>query len=386
MKGACRVRRDRGRRMEYSNANVSALHHCIPNAANCGTLSWVLTADDPLTTPIILAYKTVHIFAWETLSITLSHDPATPLRLFSHTYTMICSAPFAVVILFVQAALALPQVGSGSTPTPTSYSSTGTTPTPTSYSSTGTNTYSSTQTPYTTSSGYTSQSSSSPYASSSAYASSSSCPCNPTYSAYPPTSKNGTSYSPGYSSGSYTSSSCSCYSSTPYSSQPAYTSSSSYYPPKETYPPSGSGSYPPKESKPYPPKSAEPPQTSPPTSATLRATFDTTFDNKSGSMNNVACSNGANGLAARFPTFGDVPTFPFLGGAFDVVWNSPNCGSCWTLTNPTTGTSINIVAVDTAGSGFNIAQEAFVKLNGGQVGQGVLDVVASKVAPSVCGL
>jgi hypothetical protein len=103
-------------------------------------------------------------------------------------------------------------------------------------------------------------------------------------------------------------------------------------------------------------------------------------------MNNVACSNGANGLAARFPTFGDVPTFPFIGGAFDVVWNSPNCGSCWTLTNPATGTSINLVAVDAAGSGFNIAQEAFVQLNGGQVGQGTLDVVATKVSPSVCGL
>jgi hypothetical protein len=48
--------------------------------------------------------------------------------------------------------------------------------------------------------------------------------------------------------------------------------------------------------------------------------------------------------------------------------------------------SINLVAVDTAGTGFNIAQEAFVQLNGGQIGQGVLDVVASKVAPSICGL
>jgi hypothetical protein len=103
-------------------------------------------------------------------------------------------------------------------------------------------------------------------------------------------------------------------------------------------------------------------------------------------MNNVACSNGANGLAARFPTFGDVPSFPFIGGALDVVWNSPNCGSCWNLTNAGTGNSINIVAIDTAGAGFNIAQEAFVQLNGGQVGQGVVDVFATKVSPSVCGL
>ncbi|KAF8506828.1 Cerato-platanin-domain-containing protein [Russula emetica] len=143
------------------------------------------------------------------------------------------------------------------------------------------------------------------------------------------------------------------------------------------------------ESKPCPPpsnpsKGPSPPTTSTP--ATLRATYDTFYDNKSGLMNNVACSNGANGLSSRFPTFGDVPSFPFLGGAFDVVWNSPNCGSCWNLTNPATGTSINIVAIDTAGAGFNIAQKAFVQLNGGQIGQGVLDVVASKVSPSVCGL
>ncbi len=60
--------------------------------------------------------------------------------------------------------------------------------------------------------------------------------------------------------------------------------------------------------------------------STVRTTYDTTY-NKSGSMNNV------NGLAARFLTFGDVPSFPFIGGALDVVWNSPNCGLCWKLTN-----------------------------------------------------
>lgn len=349
----------------------------------------MLTAD---ATPIFFAYKRVHAFAEDAIthSVTIQlqlSDLYTIILLSSHIYTMICSAPFAIVFLFVQTALALPQAGSAPTP-PTSNT--------TSYSSTGTNSYSSTPTPYSTT-GSASQytSSSSPYASSSV------CPC-PTPSAYPPMGKNGTSYS----SGSYTSSSCSCYSSTPYSSQPVYTSSSSPYSSQPVYTSSSpyssqpvytsSSSYPPKEScpptesKPYPPpsKSPEPPKTSPspPTTPTLRATFDTFYDNKSGSMNNVACSNGANGLAARFPTFGDVPTFPAIGGAFDVVWNSPNCGSCWTLTNPATGASINMVAVDTAGAGFNIAQDAFVQLNGGQVGQGVLDVVASKVAPSVCGL
>jgi hypothetical protein len=50
------------------------------------------------------------------------------------------------------------------------------------------------------------------------------------------------------------------------------------------------------------------------------------------------------------------------------------------------GVSVQITAIDTATAGFNIAQEAFEKLNGGQIGQGVVDVVANKVAVTVCGL
>ena len=167
---------------------------------------------------------------------------------------------------------------------------------------------------------------------------------------------------------------------TPYYSSQPYCSSSYYPPPKETYPPTTSP-YPP-----YPPSKPDGKNPEPNTPSPLRATFDTTFDNRDGSLNNVACSNGPNGLASRFPTFGDIPNFPFIGGVFDVVWKSPNCGGCWNVTNPTTGVSIQITAIDTAGAGFNIAQEAFEKLNGGQIGQGVVDVVANKVAPSVCGL
>ncbi len=289
------------------------------------TPSRLPTADDRLTTPIFSVYKRAHVFAWDTTS-SLSYNSVTfnnPAQLFSHTIKMICSPAFVFVALFAQAALALPQAS---------------TPSASSHSSTGTTSYSSTPTPY--SSTYSTTGSTSHYTSST--------------SQY-------TSSTPQHTSSPYTS-----------SQQPTYTSESStppYSPPYKSN------------------KSPEPPKTTPPSSPpTLRATFDQTFDNKSGSMNNVACSNGANGLAARFPTFGNVPSFPFIGGAFDVVWNSPNCGSCWKLTNPTTGATINITAIDTAGTGFNIAQEAFVQLNGGQVGQGFLDVVATKVSTSVCGL
>jgi hypothetical protein len=121
-------------------------------------------------------------------------------------------------------------------------------------------------------------------------------------------------------------------------------------------------------------------------STTARATFDITYDNPDGSLNNVACSDGGeNPLAGRFSKFGELPTFPFIGGAPGIVWNSPNCGGCWKLTNAATGTWIIMTAIDSAAT-FNIAEEAFVTLNGGQVGQGVLEVVADQVDRSICGL
>lgn len=300
----------------------------------------------------------------------ISYNPYNPVTstLQPSSLTMICSATFAVTLFLTQAARALPQPGS-----PSIYPA----------SSTEGSSYSSTQSPY--SSPYstteyypkTTDYTSSPYAPKESYPSGASdkSSCYPTPTPYPSMNK-GNSYSSSY----YPTTTSNC-SSAPYSSQPSYTSS--YPSPKETYPPTTS---------PYPYK----PPTKPSdgnnkpepgvSSSTLRATYDTTYDNKSGSMNGVACSNGANGLAARFPTFGDVPSFPFIGGAFDVVWNSPNCGACWNLTNMATGVSISLTAVDSAGSGFNIAQEAFEKLNNGQIGSGVLDVVANKISPSVCGL
>jgi hypothetical protein len=116
----------------------------------------------------------------------------------------------------------------------------------------------------------------------------------------------------------------------------------------------------------------------------LKATYDQTFDNPSGSLNNVACSNGQNGLASKYPTFGDLPNFPYIGGAFDIVWNSPNCGSCWAITNQANGQMIYITAIDTAGQGFNLAKEAFDKLNNGGTGGNTLTVDAWKVSNQPC--
>jgi hypothetical protein len=115
----------------------------------------------------------------------------------------------------------------------------------------------------------------------------------------------------------------------------------------------------------------------------LRVTFDKTFDNAQGSLKSVACSDGENGLASRFPKFGDLPNFPNIGGAFDVSFNSPNCGGCWMITNKANGAIILLTAVDTAAAGFNIAETAFRKLNGGQLGD-TLEVEAQKVDPDHC--
>ena len=105
-------------------------------------------------------------------------------------------------------------------------------------------------------------------------------------------------------------------------------------------------------------------------------------------MNTVACSDGAAGLASRFPTFGSVPTFPNIGGASAISgFVSPDCGTCWELTDQTTGVSIFITAIDHAGNGFNIAEEAMNTLTDGQaVFLGRIDAAATQVDKSNCGL
>ena len=167
---------------------------------------------------------------------------------------------------------------------------------------------------------------------------------------------------------------------------PMPTSVASIPPESSFVPPSFSGPPPSPASPTGSPPTAVPnaPQPNLPTPSPLRATYDPTFDNSTGSMDGVACSNGANGLETTFPTFGDVPSFPFIGGAYDIVWNSPNCGSCWNITNPETGLSIRMTAIDTSGVGFNLALEAFANLTNGDTSVGVINVIANKVSTTPC--
>ncbi|KAF7799700.1 hypothetical protein EIP86_010942 [Pleurotus ostreatoroseus] len=114
--------------------------------------------------------------------------------------------------------------------------------------------------------------------------------------------------------------------------------------------------------------------------------FDTVYDDPSTSLDEVACSDGPNGLITKgFTTFGSLPTKNIGGAAAVAGFNSPQCGSCWELTF--NGTSINVLAIDHAGSGFNIAEGAMNALTNNQAAfLGRVDATATQVDASACGL
>ncbi|TGO65729.1 hypothetical protein BCON_0001g00440 [Botryotinia convoluta] len=121
----------------------------------------------------------------------------------------------------------------------------------------------------------------------------------------------------------------------------------------------------------------------------IQVTYDPGYDNAARSLSAVSCSNGPNGLETRFPQYkvqGDLPTFARIGGASTIAgWNSPNCGTCYTLTYQ--GVSINILAIDAAATGFNIAESAMNALtNGRAVELGNIDADWTLVTPEECGL
>ena len=121
-------------------------------------------------------------------------------------------------------------------------------------------------------------------------------------------------------------------------------------------------------------------------SFTASVTFDQTFDNPDGSLDTVACSNGPNGLETKgFTTFGSLPGFPFIGGGPNVTgFNSIECGTCWGLTDSTTGVTINVLAIDVSSS-FNIALAAMNTLTDGDAEiLGRVTVTATSLPVSAC--
>ncbi|KAF7441213.1 hypothetical protein PC9H_001562 [Pleurotus ostreatus] len=125
-----------------------------------------------------------------------------------------------------------------------------------------------------------------------------------------------------------------------------------------------------------------------PLATAVTVSFDETYDDAGGSLTSVACSDGNHGLITllKVENFGQLPNFPFIGGAAAVSgWNSPQCGTCWELSY--NGRKINILAIDHTDDGFNIALPAMNALTNGQAVQlGRVDAAVRQVDSSVCGL
>ncbi|KAG5349491.1 hypothetical protein C0989_003473 [Termitomyces sp. Mn162] len=125
----------------------------------------------------------------------------------------------------------------------------------------------------------------------------------------------------------------------------------------------------------------------------ITVSYDPKYGDASRSLTDLACSDGANGLmTAGFTTLGSLPGFPSVGGTDNVAgWNSPQCGTCWKLTY-TDGKgvtrSINVLAVDHADAGWNIATQAMDMLTDGlavQIGR-INNATEQQVDKSQCGL
>lgn len=68
-----------------------------------------------------------------------------------------------------------------------------------------------------------------------------------------------------------------------------------------------------------------------------------------------------------------------------ILTTESQCGTCWQLSY--SGRTINVLAIDHAASGFNIAEAALNELTNGQAeALGRIDATAVQVAVSECGL
>lgn len=106
----------------------------------------------------------------------------------------------------------------------------------------------------------------------------------------------------------------------------------------------------------------------------------------------LACSDGANGLQAK-GHYDLAALYPYVMATSFITWNSPQCGSCWRVTNAVTGKTVYLTAIDGCGgppSGFSahfdISPDAFNELDAGS-GAGVRNgnmAVTYSSAPGMC--
>ncbi|KAJ3484915.1 hypothetical protein NLI96_g5318 [Meripilus lineatus] len=121
------------------------------------------------------------------------------------------------------------------------------------------------------------------------------------------------------------------------------------------------------------------------TSGTTYATYSVDYDNGDTSLNNVACSNGDNGLITKgYTTLNTLPAYPYVAGFSEVTgWNSPACGSCWAVGY--NDTVIYVIAIDTSGVGFGLSTKAMQDLTASEgIELGKVEVTYSPADDSYC--
>ncbi|KAJ5172878.1 hypothetical protein N7492_005471 [Penicillium capsulatum] len=123
----------------------------------------------------------------------------------------------------------------------------------------------------------------------------------------------------------------------------------------------------------------------------VSVSYDEAYDVKGASLTSVSCSTGENGLIDKgFSTFESLPTFPLIGGAPTIKnWNDPNCGKCYQLRYQSgkVDNTINVLAIDSAPGGFNLALQAMDRLTNNQGKQlGRVTATYTEAPASECGL
>ncbi|KAI2789249.1 Heat-stable 19 kDa antigen [Penicillium oxalicum] len=120
-------------------------------------------------------------------------------------------------------------------------------------------------------------------------------------------------------------------------------------------------------------------------SSSASVSYDPVYDNAGSSLNIAACGSV---LSRKYPTFGNLPGFPHIGGALTIAGTgSPNCGKCYELhfTGNGVDKSITVLAIDTAPAGFNIGLQAMNDLTDGQAEQlGRVQVTWTEVNAAQC--
>jgi hypothetical protein len=120
--------------------------------------------------------------------------------------------------------------------------------------------------------------------------------------------------------------------------------------------------------------------------------YDDVYGNKDYSLNGVACSYP---LYKKYGTFGKVPKFPRIGGAFVVNgFKSPNCGTCWNVTYPPLEVSVNggrrtipVFLVDSTKDGVVLSREAMDELTDGEAFEfGHVEADLVQVSGKFCGV